>query len=61
MNTVIREDHKCKAEEDLEKKRLSALNQGNLQEVTPEIFNQLRAYINSKKLCSAVLSSNQKK
>ncbi|NTU50628.1 MAG: type II toxin-antitoxin system ParD family antitoxin [Desulfobulbaceae bacterium] len=49
IRTLIREDQKRKAQEELEKKLLAALDDGNVQEVTPEFFNQLRARIANKK------------
>jgi antitoxin ParD1/3/4 len=49
IRTLIREDQKRKAQEELEKKLLAALDDGNFQEVTPEFFNQLRARIANKK------------
>jgi antitoxin ParD1/3/4 len=49
IRTLIREDQKRKAQEELEKKLLAALDQGHFQEVTPEFFNQLRARITPKK------------
>lgn len=49
IRTLIREDQKRKAQEELENKLLAALDQGNLEEVTPEFFNQLRARITNKK------------
>jgi antitoxin ParD1/3/4 len=49
IRTLIREDQKRKAQEELEKKLLAALDDRNVQEVTPEFFNQLRARIANKK------------
>ncbi len=49
IRTLIREDQKRKAQEELEKKLLAALDDGTIQEVTPEFFNRLRAQIASKK------------
>lgn len=49
IRTLIREDQKRKAQEELEKKLLAALDDGNVKEVTPEFFNQLRARIANKK------------
>ena len=49
IRTLIREDQKRKAQEELEKKLLAALDDGNVQEVTPEFFNQLRARIAKKR------------
>jgi hypothetical protein len=39
------EDQKCEAEEELERKLLAALDDGDSQEVTPEFFKQLRASV----------------
>jgi len=49
IRTLIREDQKRKAQEELEKKLLAALDEGNFQEVTPEFFKQLRARISNKR------------
>lgn len=52
IRTLIREDQKRKAQDELEKKLLAALDDGTFQEVTPEFFNQLRAQIANKKNAS---------
>jgi len=48
IRTLIREDQKRKSEDELEKKLLAALDQGNFQEVTPEFFYRLQARITRK-------------
>jgi antitoxin ParD1/3/4 len=48
IRTLIREAQKRKAREELEKKLLAALDQGNFQEVTPEFFDRLQARIPRK-------------
>ena len=48
IRTLIREDQKRKAQEELERKLLAALDDGNFEEVTPEFFNTLRSRIASK-------------
>lgn len=48
IRTLIREDQKRKAQEELERRLLAALDDGNFEEVTPEFFNKLRSRIASK-------------
>lgn len=49
IRTLIREDQKRRANDELEKKILAALDKGNYQEVTPEFFERLRTRIDDKK------------
>ncbi len=46
---LIREDQKQEAERRLEAKLLEALDDGDFEEVTPELFERLRARIPKKK------------
>lgn len=48
IRTLIREDQKRKAQEELEKRLLAALDDGNFEEITPEFFNTLWSRIASK-------------
>jgi antitoxin ParD1/3/4 len=49
IRTLIREDQKRRANDELEKKILAALDQGSYQEITPEFFERLRIRIDGKK------------
>jgi antitoxin ParD1/3/4 len=48
IRTLIREAQKRKAEEELEKKLLAALDQGSFQDITPEFFTRLQTRITRK-------------
>lgn len=45
IRTLIREDQKRKAQETLERKLLEALESGHFEEVTPDLFAQLRSRV----------------
>lgn len=49
IRTLIREDQKHRANVELEKKILAALDKGSYQEITPEFFERLKTRIASKK------------
>lgn len=44
IRTLIREDQKRRAQEELEARLLEALESGNFREATPEFFDRLREH-----------------
>lgn len=48
IRALIRADFQRKTQADLEQKLLAALERGDYQEVTPELFEQLRARVAPK-------------
>jgi len=45
IRTLVREDQKRQAEQELEAKLLAALDSNDFREVTPEFFERLRARV----------------
>jgi antitoxin ParD1/3/4 len=48
IRTLVREDQKRQAEEELEAKLLAALDSGDFREATPELFEQLRSRVHAQ-------------